>query len=352
MQKQQLSARTEKPKLIDLVRQKMRVLHLAVSVHKLERQLPGSRGVRFAKDESGNWVYLADLNETHVNSFLTYLAVDRRVSASTQNQALSALLFLFRQILKRDLKIEAMRARTSQKLPLVLSPMEVKQILGAVSGRTPRLMLSLMYGAGLRLMETCRLRVKDVDFERKQITVREGKGDKDRVVPLPQRLVDGLKDQVARIERIHQQDLELGAGWVLLPYALAVKYPEAGRSLAWQFLFPASELSRDPRPREPKENEPEHLKVGQRDREQLRRHHVHDTTLQKAMAAAVRGAGINRPASCHTLRHSFATHLLETGSDIRTIQELLGHADVSTTMIYTHVSKIGASGVFSPLDRI
>ena len=351
MQKQNFLGCTEKPKLIDLVRHKTRVLHLARTTEKAYVNWI-TQFVRFAKEQSGEWVYPVNLAETHVNSFLTYLAVVRQVSASTQNQALSAVLFLFRHVLGRELKIDAMRAKSAHRLPLVLSSNEVRRILEAVTNRTPRLMLSLMYGAGLRLMETCQLRVKDVDFERKQITVREGKGNKDRVVPLPQRLADELKVQITRIERVHQQDLELGAGWVWLPYALAVKYPEAGRSLAWQFLFPANDLSRDPRPREPKEENSEHLQVGQQDRKQLRRHHVHASSLQKAMAAAVRKAGVPKPASCHTLRHSFATHLLEDGKDIRTIQTLLGHADVSTTMIYTHVSTLGATGVRSPLDRM
>jgi len=212
-------------------------------------------------------------------------------------------------------------------------------------------MCSLMYGGGLRVMEACRLRVKDIDFDRKQIMVREGKGEKDRAVPLPQRLISPLKHQIELINKLHQQDLLVGAGWVWMPYALAIKWPNAGRELGWQYLFPASNLSYDSHPRESQEGIPDqHVVDG--DRTQLRRHHVNENSVQAAVKAAVLRAGIHKKITCHTFRHSFATHLLESGKDIRTIQALLGHADVSTTMIYTHVSRLGASGVESPLDRL
>ncbi|MCU0709246.1 MAG: integron integrase [Pirellula sp.] len=224
-------------------------------------------------------------------------------------------------------------------------------MLEAVQPRPKRLMCSLMYGSGLRVMEACRLRVKDIDFDRKQVFVREGKGEKDRAVPLPQRLIPGLQNQIELVSKLHQQDLEVGAGWVWMPYALAVKWPNAGRELAWQYLFPASNLSYDSHPRESMEGVPDaHVVEG--DRTQLRRHHVNENSVQAAVKAALIKTGIPKKVTCHTFRHSFATHLLESGKDIRTIQELLGHSDVSTTMIYTHVSRLGASGVESPLDRL
>jgi integrase len=200
-------------------------------------------------------------------------------------------------------------------------------------------------------MEACRLRLKDVDFDRKQVMVREGKGEKDRAVPLPQRLMSDLRHQIELISKLRQQDLAIGAGWVWMPYALAVKWPNAGKELGWQYLFPAKNLSYDSHPRESLEGVPDaHVVEG--DRTQLRRHHVNENSVQAAVKAAVLRAGVHKKVTCHTLRHSFATHLLESGKDIRTIQELLGHADVSTTMIYTHVSRLGASGVESPLDRL
>ncbi len=302
--------------------------------------------LRFFKEQTGQWRHPRTLGTAEVNEFLTYLAVKRQVASSTQNQALSALVFLYREVLRLEIQLDAVRAKPPERLPVVLSVDEVRRVLNAVPEGSGRLMTGLMYGAGLRLMEVCRLRVKDLDFERFQIIVRDGKGEKDRAVPFPRKLVAGLRKQVEEVRRLHREDLQLGAGWVWLPYALAAKYPNAGKSWNWQYVFPAQNLSREPRPREADEA------ASGEEELQLRRHHIHENSVQKMVAAAVKKAGLSKPASSHTLRHSFATHLLESGQDIRTIQELLGHADVSTTMIYTHVSKLGATGVLSPLDRL
>jgi integron integrase len=272
-----------------------------------------------------------------IEAFLTHLAVEGKVAASTQNQALCAILFLYGQVLEIKLgPIDAVRAQRPTRLPVVLSVEEVRRLLGAIPQGTHRLMAELMYGTGMRLMECCRLRIKDIDFARRQILVREGKGEKDRAVPLPTRLEPLLTAQIERAVTLHQSDLAAGTGRVWLPYALARKYPHADRQTGWQYLFPSQRLSRDPR--EPGS--------------ELRRHHVDESSVQKAVRAAVRNVGITKKVSCHTLRHSFATHLLETNHDNRTVQELLGHADVSTTQIYTHVLQRGACGVQSPLDRL
>ena len=330
--------------LLDRVRREMRVRHMSI---RTEEAYVGwiRKFLVYHKEQQGDWKHPNEMGSEEVNEFLTWLAADRNVAASTQNQALSALLFLFTQILKSELVFDAKRAKRPERLPVVLSIDEVRRLLCNIPEGMYRVMAGLMYGSGLRLMECCRIRVKDVDFDRKQIMVRDGKGEKDRVVPLPEKLVPHLKNQLRDVEMLHARDLESGAGWVWLPYAMAEKDKSAGCQLAWQYLFPARQLSRDPRPREA---DGDMRSVTP----QLRRHHVHDSSVQKAVTGAVRRSGINKRASCHSLRHSFATHLLEDGKDIRTIQELLGHADVSTTMIYTHVSTIGATGVKSPLDRI
>jgi integron integrase len=277
----------------------------------------------------------AEMGREEVTAFLSALAVERHVSGSTQNQALAALLFLYGQVLSLELPWldDLVRAPRSARLPVVLSRDEVRAVLQRLHG-THRLMAFLLYGAGLRLLECARLRVKDIDFAAHQIVVRSGKGAKDRVTLLPSAAHNVLERQLTRVRDLHQRDLGLGAGWVELPFALARKYPNAGREWPWQWVFPATRIYTEPG-------------TGQR-----RRHHLHETVLQRAVHRAVRDAGIAKPATCHTFRHSFATHLLESGYDIRTVQELLGHRDVRTTMIYTHVLNRGPGAVRSPADAL
>lgn len=274
-----------------------------------------------------------ELGKPEVEAFLTHLAVDRHVAVSTQNQALNAVLYLYREVLGVELPWmdNVVRAKRPERIPEVLSVQEVQRVLVELRG-AHHLMACLLYGSGLRLMEVVRLRVKDVDFDYCQIVVRDGKGAKDRVTPLPERVQADLRTQIDHVVTQHLADLRAGYGSVYLPHALSVKYPNAGRELPWQFVFPSPNLSTDPR-------------SGER-----RRHHVSEKGLQRAVKQAVGRAGINKKASCHTLRHSFATHLLQRGSDIRTVQELLGHKNVQTTMLYTQVLKRGGHGVVSPLD--
>jgi len=276
-----------------------------------------------------------EMGGLEVSKFLTSLAVDGQVAASTQNQALSALLFLYRNVLDQDLPWldGIVRAKRTVRLPVVLTRDEIRAVIGQLRG-TQRTMALLLYGAGLRLLEAARLRVKDIDFGRNQIMVRAGKGDKDRAAPLPIVVIPDLVAHLAEVKRQHERDLDRGAGWVELPWALARKYPNAGREWPWQWVFPATRFYVD-------------RATGQR-----RRHHLHESVLQRAVKDAVRRAGIPKRATCHTLRHSFATHLLEAGRDIRTVQELLGHRDVSTTQIYTHVLNQGPAGVRSPADQL
>ena len=275
-----------------------------------------------------------EMGEQEVEQFLSHLAVGRKVSASTQNQALSALQFLYRVVLGIELPWmeNVVRAKRSQHVPTVLSREEVQRLLSQMDGRR-WLLASLLYGTGMRLMECLRLRVKDVDFARNEITVRDGKGGKDRRTVLPKSLVESLLREVERARALHAADLAAGFGAAPLPHALARKYPNAPRDFGWQYVFPSARRSIDPRDGVE------------------RRHHFDDAILARGLKAARMRAGIAKPLSAHTLRHSFATHLLEMGYDIRTVQELLGHKDVATTQIYTHVLNRGAGGVLSPLDR-
>jgi integron integrase len=320
-------------KLLDQARQVARVKHLAYRteqayVHWIERY------IRFHNIKHPNTMAAPE-----VEAFLTDLAVRGRVSASTQNQALGALLFLYRDVLHIEIgDLNAVRARRPQRVPLVLSRAEVRQLLEAID-RLPTeepygLMARLLYGAGLRLMECCRLRVKDIDLARGQLTVRQGKGDKDRLVMLPAAARDGLERQMQWRKTLHDKDLSRGLGRVEMPSALDRKFPNADHELDWQFLFASTRISRCPRSGA----------VG--------RHHVHEAAVARALTMTVRTLGSTKRATCHTLRHSFATHLLEAGRDIRTVQELLGHNDVRTTMIYTHVMEKAASRVRSPLDAV
>lgn len=280
-----------------------------------------------------DWKSIDSLEIADLAAYLEHLAVTRKVSSSTQKIALNALVFLFREVLGRalDEAISYPRANKARRIPTVLSKEEVKSLLSALSGR-PRLMASLMYGTGMRVMECVRLRVQDIDFAFRQITVRAGKGGKDRVVPLPQKLVPQLSHYLDEVRCIHEGDLAAGYGEALLPAALARKLGKASRDWAWQYVFPATRLATDHRAHT------------------TRRYHVHETSLQKAIRQGARTAGIHKRVTSHTLRHSFATHLLESGKDIRVVQELLGHADVTTTMIYTHVLNRGGLGVSSPFD--
>jgi integron integrase len=273
------------------------------------------------------------MGSEEIEAFLTYLAVEANVSASTQNQALSALLFLYRYVLHQELEfpLDAVRAKHSRYLPTVLTKTEVRLVLQNVSG-VPGLVLKVLYGSGLRLNEGLRLRIKDLDFAQRQIVVRDAKGNESRVTMLPERLIEPLQAHLQRVKRLHQLDLDQGYGSVYLPFALERKYPHADRAWIWQFVFPSPSRSRDPRSGV------------------IRRHHLHESGVQKALKQAVSGTKIDKRIGCHTFRHSFATHLLEAGYDIRTVQELLGHKDVKTTMIYTHVLNRGGRGVRSPLD--
>lgn len=318
---------SESPKLLDQVRGKIRLKHYSIRteqayLHWITRFILfyGKRHPR-------------EMGPAQVEAFLTDLAVEGKVAASTQNQAKSALLFLYREVLEEELPwldgVE--RAQEPKRLPVVLTREEVAAVLAALPPICD-LIAGLLYGSGLRILEAVRLRVKDVEFSRKEILVRDGKGFKDRITMLPGKLVEPLTKHLERVRTLHERDLAAGNGAVYLPYALARKYTHAPKEWGWQYVFPARQLSRDPRSGA------------------VRRHHLGDQVVQRAVRQAVRDAGVVKPATPHTFRHSFATHLLESGYDIRTVQELLGHSDVRTTMIYTHVLNRGGRGVRSPLD--
>ncbi len=316
------------PRLLDRVRDRIRLKHYSIRTEQAYldwvRRFVVFHGRRHPRE----------LGHAHVEAFLTHLAVEGKVAAATQNQAKSALLFLYKEVLGTELPwLEGVEsAKRPARLPVVLTPEEVVAVLRRVDG-TRGLILRLLYGTGMRMLEVLRLRVKDVDFQRREFLVRDGKGGRDRVTMLPDSLALMLRAHLARVKALHEDDLRAGFGEVNLPFALARKYPHAAREWAWQYVFPAGNRSVDPRSGA------------------VRRHHADDQSVQRAMRAALRQAGIAKAATPHTLRHSFATHLLESGSDIRTVQELLGHKDVATTMIYTHVLNRGGRGVTSPIDR-
>jgi integron integrase len=322
------STTAQPPKFLDQVRDKLRLKHYSI---RTEQAYTGwiKRYIYFHGKR-----HPKDMGAAEIEAFLTYLAVEGNVSASTQNLAKSALLFLYREVLEIELPWldNVTQAKVPKRLPVVLTVSEVQNVLSRLNG-THLLIASLLYGGGMRLMEAVRLRVKDVDFERREILVREGKGFKDRVTMLPEAVIESLKAHMVRVKALHAEDLAQGYGQVYMPFALDKKYPAAGRDWSWQYIFPSKNLSVDPRS------------------DKTRRHHVDEKGVQRAVKQAVRDAELTKPATPHTLRHSFATHLLQSGYDIRTVQELLGHSDVSTTMIYTHVLNKGGRGVVSPLDR-
>lgn len=319
----------ENPRLLDQVRDALRVRHYSLRTEVSYLQWI-KRFILFHKKQ-----HPRDMGEQEITAFLTYLAVDKNVAASTQNQALSAILFLYKEVLGQELDWldDVVRAKRSVRVPEVLSPEQVRRLLGQLEG-VHQLVARLLYGTGMRIMEAIRLRVQDVDFHYRQITVRNGKGNKDRVTVLPESLIPPLQAHLVRVRELHKKDLAEGFGRVYLPHALAEKYPNAGREWPWQYVFPAATRSLDPVSRE------------------IRRHHLFEQNLQRAIKQAASDLGFSSRVRTHTLRHSFATHLLESGQDIRTVQELLGHSDVKTTMIYTHVLQRGGRGVRSPLDRL
>lgn len=315
------------PKLLDQVRDTIRLKHYSPRTEKT--YVGWIRRYILFHDKK----HPKEMGAREIETYLSYLATDKKVAASTQNQALNALLFLYKYVLDMhiDAKINAVRAKRSQHVPTVLTKEEAHTVIAAMYG-TPKLVVQVLYGGGLRLMESLQLRVKDIDFGKNQIQVRRAKGMKDRVTMLPTSLKEDLQKQLVKVKAIHEVDLKRGEGRVALPFALERKYPNANREWGWQYLFPATRQFCD-------------RETGER-----RRHHLHESVIQRALRSAVLRTSIAKSVHCHTFRHSFATHLLESGYDIRTVQELLGHKDVSTTMIYTHVLNRGRLAVRSPLD--
>lgn len=325
------SGNQKQPRLLEETRRVLRLHHYSIHTERSYMDWV-VRFVRFHRMQRREELFPG---EPRIEAFLSHLAVSGNVAPATQNQAMNALVFLYKRVLHEPLNeaIDAVRAERKANVPVVLSREEVMALLPRLEG-IPQLVVKLLYGSGLRIMEAVRLRVKDVDFEMKQLTVRAGKGDRDRVTTFPTRLTPLLQNHLATVRVMHQQDLAQGCGEVYLPHALARKYRAAGGEWGWQYVFPARELSVDPR-------------TGLR-----RRHHVDPSVINKAIKVAARRAGLSKVISAHTFRHSFATHLLQRGTDIRTIQALLGHKDVATTMIYTHVLRQGGQGVASPLDDL
>lgn len=321
------SVSPDSPKLLDRMRTEIRLRHYSIRTE--QTYIEWARRYIFFHNKR----HPKDLGAAEAHAFLSHLAVERNVSASTQNQAKAALLFMYREVLAMELPWldEVIAAKNKKRLPVVLTQVEMRKLLDGMSGTTG-LIARLLYGTGMRLLEGLRLRVKDVEFSRREIIVREGKGSKDRVTVLPENLMLSLQAHLEKVKALHERDLDAGSGAVFLPDALAVKYPNAAKSWGWQYVFPSSNRSIDPR-------------SGVE-----RRHHINESSVQRGVREAARLAEIHKPVSPHVLRHSFATHLLQAGYDIRTVQELLGHADVSTTMIYTHVLNKGGRGVTSPLD--
>lgn len=315
------------PKLLDQVRNKLRVKHYSIRTEQSYTDWI-KRYILFHGKRHPN-----EMGAEDIEAFLTHLAVVGNVASATQNQAKSALLFLYREVLEIELPWldKVTQAKVPKRLPVVLTVKEVQSLLSHMSG-THALVSNLLYGGGLRLMEAVRLRVKDVDFSRREILIREGKGFKDRVTMLPEATLDVLKAHMKKVKTLHDEDLLQGLGEVYLPFALDKKYPNAAKEWGWQYIFPSKNISVDPRSGK------------------TRRHHIDEKTVQRAVKQATRDAELVKPATPHTFRHSFATHLIQAGYDIRTVQELLGHSDVSTTMIYTHVLNKGGKGVKSPLD--
>jgi integron integrase len=321
-------------KLLDQLRDQLQLRHYAARTAQAYTHWV-RQFILFHKRTSGAFRHPSDLGSPEVNQFLTHLAVERNVAASTQNQALSALVFLYKHVLERPLEdqfLNAVRARRPKRLPTVLSKAEALAVIEHLQG-TSKTITQLMYGSGLRIFETLRLRVKDLDFANRYILVRDGKGERDRLTLLPKTVVPALEAQLHLVRGLHAKDLAEGFGRVHLPYALARKYPHAEREFLWQYVFPALKRSHDPQ-------------TGL-----IRRHHLHETAVQKAVRAAGKRAALNKRVTPHVFRHSFATHLLEAGYNIRTVQELLGHKDLKTTMIYTHVLNQGPKAVRSPLDE-
>ena len=326
-----MQSQDKKPKIVEQMRNVMRLHHYSIHTERSYVDWV-KRYIAFHQMKSRE--DLAE-GERKIEEFLTHLAVDENVASATQNQAMNALVFLYKRVLQLPLNetINAVRADRKENVPVILTREEVAKVISLMDG-VPQLIVKLLYGSGVRIMEAVRLRIQDVDFQMKQLTVRSGKGEKDRVTTFPVSVIPLLQNHLVKVKVLHDQDIARGYGEVYLPYALNRKYPKAGKELRWQYMFPARDLSTDP-------------VTGK-----MRRHHVDPSVINKAIKTATRRTGLNKQISAHTFRHSFATHLLQRGTDIRTVQALLGHKDVATTMIYTHILQQGGQGVASPLDDL